>query len=105
METPVKHHQAAPAKAHPVHAARPPRAKRVPAAPPTTDSTETRDSAIRETAYGFYEARGQESGHELDDWLMAEAEVDRARTGPVESPGPVESVESAESGAPPSSEP
>jgi len=32
---------------------------------------------IRQTAYSFYEARGNEGGHELDDWLRAEAQVDQ----------------------------
>jgi hypothetical protein len=30
---------------------------------------------IRETAYGFYVARGCVAGHELEDWLQAEAVV------------------------------
>ncbi len=30
---------------------------------------------IRRRAYELYEARGREAGHELDDWLKAEAEI------------------------------
>lgn len=37
-----------------------------------------REQAIREAAYAFFEARGCEPGHELDDWLKAEAQVQRA---------------------------
>ena len=37
---------------------------------------------IRLRAYELYEARGREDGHELDDWLRAEAEITqkKART-------------------------
>ena len=31
---------------------------------------------IRQTAYCFYAARNYEDGHELEDWLLAEAQVD-----------------------------
>ncbi len=30
---------------------------------------------IRQHAYQLYEARGREDGHELEDWLRAEAEL------------------------------
>lgn len=30
---------------------------------------------IRDHAYELYEQRGREPGHDLDDWLCAEAEV------------------------------
>lgn len=30
---------------------------------------------IRQRAFEIYEARGRESGHELDDWLTAEREL------------------------------
>lgn len=36
-----------------------------------------REAAIRRAAYEAYERRGGESGHETQDWLDAEAEVDR----------------------------
>jgi hypothetical protein len=32
---------------------------------------------IRQRAHEIYEARGREHGHDLDDWLIAEAEVTR----------------------------
>jgi len=31
--------------------------------------------AIRSRAYSIYEQRGREHGHDLDDWLIAEAEL------------------------------
>lgn len=34
---------------------------------------------IHRRAYELYEARGREDGHELDDWLQAEAEILRTR--------------------------
>jgi hypothetical protein len=37
----------------------------------STDSQE----AIRSRAYSIYEQRGREHGHDLDDWLIAEAEL------------------------------
>src|SRR5438093_5203913 len=36
-----------------------------------------RHRMISETAYQFYAQRGYVEGYELDDWLRAEAEVDR----------------------------
>jgi hypothetical protein len=66
--------------------AKPARAKTV-AAPAKTpdpapmatwkDDPEKRDVMIRLAAYTFYERRGFVSGHELEDWLQAEMEVDR----------------------------
>lgn len=40
-----------------------------------------REQAIREAAYACFEARGCEPGHELDDWLRAEALVQQANGG------------------------
>lgn len=37
-----------------------------------------REQAIREAAYACFEARGRVPGHELDDWLQAEAQVQQA---------------------------
>jgi len=31
---------------------------------------------IRKRAYELFEARGREPGHELDDWLQAEREIE-----------------------------
>lgn len=33
------------------------------------------EEQIRRRAYELYEARGREDGHDLEDWLQAEAEV------------------------------
>lgn len=32
---------------------------------------------IAEVAYSYWESRGREDGHDLEDWLMAEQEVQR----------------------------
>lgn len=39
---------------------------------------EYREQAIRLAAYALYEARGCVYGHALQDWLEAEAQVERA---------------------------
>ena len=36
---------------------------------------EEQPERIRRRAYELYEARGREDGHEVEDWLQAEAEV------------------------------
>ena len=41
------------------------------------DHGDGRLEMIRQTAYSLYEARNCESGHELEDWLRAEAQVDQ----------------------------
>ena len=78
----MKHQQSVRATKPPIHAARKRHATSArvnPAViPSTAEAAESRDRAIRETAYAFYEARGRVDGHELDDWFQAEAEVDRA---------------------------
>jgi hypothetical protein len=33
------------------------------------------EEAVRSRAYSIYEQRGYQHGHDLDDWLIAEAEV------------------------------
>jgi len=40
-----------------------------------TKSTPDLQDQIRGRAYGLYEQREKDGGHELDDWLQAEAEV------------------------------
>lgn len=55
------------------------------AAPATTQgelADDARAELIRQTAYSYYEARGRSGGHELDDWLKAEAEVVGKVAGP-----------------------
>lgn len=46
---------------------------------PSSISPETRLRMIGEAAYYRYVERGFESGHELDDWLAAEADFEEAR--------------------------
>ena len=36
------------------------------------DEQSNREEVVRQLAYQFYELRGREPGHALDDWLMAE---------------------------------
>ncbi len=33
------------------------------------------EEQIRQRAYEFYEARGREDGHDVEDWLRAEQEI------------------------------
>lgn len=58
-----------------------------PSAPAETAASdaEKREALIRIAAYSFYERRGYVSGHELEDWLRAEMEVDR-RSGGAQEP-------------------
>lgn len=67
-------------------AARKPRAatKPVPALP----DLGRREDMVREAAYYYYEARGCVDGHELEDWLRAESDIERVF-------GSVDSTESA----------
>jgi hypothetical protein len=57
-----------------------------PKKPPATVTSEPQEleleDQIRLHAYELYEARGQEDGHELEDWLRAQEEVTqkKART-------------------------
>ncbi len=38
---------------------------------------------IRLRAHEFYEARGREDGHELEDWLRAEEEIKKKNVRPI----------------------
>jgi Protein of unknown function (DUF2934) len=49
----------------------------------TTESTSELQEQIRCRAYELYEQRGRDDGHELDDWLQAEAEVTREKAKTV----------------------
>jgi hypothetical protein len=40
------------------------------------DPPPSREAIVR-LAYRFYEARGRQDGHDLDDWLSAEQELER----------------------------
>lgn len=47
-------------------------------APKSTEpaaSSEKIEEKIRERAYELYQLRGNQDGHDLDDWLAAEAEI------------------------------
>jgi len=46
-------------------------------APPSAPDPDERHALVERTAYYFAEKRGFAPGEELDDWLAAEAEVDR----------------------------
>lgn len=47
----------------------------VPTAKPEKGSLELTEELIRVRAYQFYEERGCEGGHDLEDWLQAETEI------------------------------
>lgn len=40
------------------------------------DLAEERLEKIRQRAYELFEARGREEGHDFEDWLQAEAEIE-----------------------------
>jgi len=48
-------------------------------AQPTTESTSEVQEKIRRRAYELYEERGRDDGHDLEDWLQAESEVNRQK--------------------------
>ena len=50
-----------------------------------TDTTFSMDpqQLIRRRAFEIYEQRGREDGHDLDDWLQAEAEIFSQRSKAV----------------------
>ena len=45
---------------------------------PSGDQTER----IRQRALELYEARGRGAGHDIDDWLQAEAEIEATEIAP-----------------------
>jgi len=54
----------------------------------TRPDEDQREAMVREAAYYHYEARGCIDGHELEDWLKAEADITRIfgsnhRAGPA----------------------
>ena len=56
----------------------------VPSVPIKTDLQKTEDGGelqdqIRARAYQLYEERGRDDGHDLDDWLQAEAELSQVQ--------------------------
>jgi len=54
-----------------------PESNREPAEGAAPSPAGSRDEAIRRAAYDAYQRRGGEAGHETEDWLEAEAEIDR----------------------------
>lgn len=55
------------------------------AVPKDFASSNGRNELIRKTAYYFYEARSGGNGNELDDWLQAEAQIDKMTTQNIQS--------------------
>jgi hypothetical protein len=49
-------------------------------------SLEQREAMIRDAAYFRYAGRGYAPGHELDDWLAAETEIERMASAAEEFP-------------------
>jgi hypothetical protein len=45
--------------------------------PEPSVANSARDEEIRRRAYEIYLERGEQPGHELDDWLQAEGELER----------------------------
>ncbi|SFQ36942.1 DUF2934 domain-containing protein [Variovorax sp. 770b2] len=54
-----------------------PESNREPSEGAPAPSSDAREEAIRRAAYDAYQRRGGEAGHETEDWLEAEAQVDR----------------------------
>ena len=52
-----------------------PEGPKKPPATVTADSTAFLEEDVRRRAYELYEKRGRKDGHEVDDWLRAEAEL------------------------------
>ncbi|MGB9129205.1 MAG: DUF2934 domain-containing protein [Thiobacillus sp.] len=49
-------------------------------------SLEQREAMIREAAFYHFMKRGYAPGHDLDDWLAAESEIERISTDTAERP-------------------
>jgi hypothetical protein len=62
-------------------------------------SLEQREAMIRDAAYYHYAKRGYAPGHELDDWLAAEAELERRTPESPEFPPNTEVQQSSVHGA------
>lgn len=52
----------------------------LPTAPPHVPEWAAREARVRQAAYARYEKRGAESGHDVEDWLAAEAEIEATVT-------------------------
>jgi len=53
------------------------------AAKPDDGSLALTEAIMRVRAYRFFEARGYEHGHDLEDWLRAEAEIVGKKPAPA----------------------
>jgi hypothetical protein len=62
-------------------------------------SLEEREAMIREAAYYHFAKRGYAPGHDLDDWLAAEAEIERRTAGAPEFPSDIQVQQSSVHGA------
>lgn len=62
-------------------------------------SLEQREVMIRDAAYYHYAKRGYAPGHELDDWLAAEAEIERKTEEAAEFPPDTAMQQSSAHGA------
>ena len=62
-------------------------------------SLEQRETMIRDAAYYHYAKRGYTPGHDLDDWLAAEAEIERGTAASPEFPPGTEVQQSSVHGA------
>ena len=47
----------------------------------TVDPAQSIEDLVRKRAYDLYEQRGGEHGHDLEDWLNAEAEIIEKQSG------------------------
>ena len=61
--------------------------EQIPEETPAFIEHDRRHALIEQQAYYRAEERGFEPGHELDDWLTAERDVDQALTSDHEGPG------------------
>lgn len=57
--------------------------------PGNTPSTQSQEEKIRFRAYELFLKRGGHHGHDLEDWLQAEAELLRSKLGPTPVPTPI----------------
>ena len=53
-------------------------------APLAGGPAEERQARIRERAFELYVVRGQEDGHDLEDWVQAEAEISAGKASATE---------------------
>ncbi len=58
-------------------------------------SLEQREAMIRDAAYFHYTKRGYTPGHDFDDWLAAEAEIERRAEEAAEFPPDIEVQQSS----------